>query len=239
MSQAYPVVFALGCLAGLCWLAVRRGVLPEANGAAFLAAVFALALGLAGARLGFAALHWPYYSQHPQEVLWVWQGGLSWVGGAVGAVAAVGAFAWIRGLRFASLADALALPALAVALAAWAGCFLDGCIYGLRTPGGPLLPPAPDLFGVVAPRWPTAALGMIAAGLLLSSMLAREARPMPSGLRAAAALGGVGLIAFALSFTRGDPALLLGGLRIDTVGAVAVLLIAASFAAGQARHRWR
>jgi len=239
VSQAYPVFFALGCLAGLCWLALRRGVQTEASAAAFMAALFALALGLAGARLGFAALHWPYYSQHPQEILWLWQGGLSWVGGAVGVVAAVGAFARVRGLSFASLADAVALPALAVALAAWTGCFLDGCVYGLRTPAGPLFPQAPDLFGVVAPRWPTAALGVIAAGVLLSVMVALGSRPMPSGLRAALALGGVALIAFALSFTRGDPVLLIGGLRIDTVGAAAVLLIAAIFAATRARESWR
>jgi len=62
---------------------------------------------------------------------------------------------------------------------------------------------------------------------------------MPSGLRAALALGGVALIAFALSFTRGDPVLLIGGLRIDTVGAAAVLLIAAIFAATRARESWR
>ncbi len=239
MSQAYPVVFALGCLAGLGWLAVRRGVVPEANLAAFWAAVFALAMGLAGARLGFVALHWPYYSQHLQEILWVWQGGLSWAGGAVGALAAVGIFAWARGLSFASLADAVALPALVIALAAWAGCFLDGSVYGFQTLVGPLFPPAPDLFGVVAPRWPTAAVGMIATGLLLSGMVLLDSRPMPSGLRFAIALGGVSLIALAMSLTRGDPAMLIGRVRIDTIAAAAVLLIAGGFAVGRARIRWR
>jgi len=234
VSQAYPVVFSLGCLAGLTWLAMRRAGSVEGNAAAFTAALLALALGLIGARLGFAVLHLPYFRSHPQEILWLWEGGLSWVGGALGAVAAVGVSAWVRRMEFPALADAVALPALVVALAAWAGCSLDGCVYGLRTPAGPLSPPAPDLFGVVAPRWPTAAAGMIATGLLLSSMLVLDARRMQPGMRATIALGGVALIAFGLSFTRGDPVLLIGGARIDTVAAAGVLLLAGSFAAARA-----
>ena len=234
MSQAYPLVLSLGCLAGLTWLAMRRARSVEGNAAAFMAALLALALGLTGARLGFAALHLPYYRSHPQEILWVWQGGLSWVGGALGAVAAVGVTAWVRRMEFPALADALALPALVVALAAWAGCSLDGCAYGFRTPGGPLFPPAADLFGVVAPRWPTATAGMIATGLLLAGMLVLDARRMRPGLRAAIALGGVALIAFGLSTTRGDPVLLIGGARIDTVAAGGVLLLTGSFAAARA-----
>ena len=234
MSQAYPVVFSLGCLAGLTWLAMRRAGSVEGNAAAFTAALLALALGLIGARLGFAVLHLPYFRSHPQEILWLWEGGLSWVGGALGAVAAVGVSAWVRRMEFPALADAVALPALVVALAAWAGCSLDGCVYGLRTPAGPLSPPAPDLFGVVAPRWPTSAAGMIATGLLLSGMLVLDAHRIRPGLRTAIALGGVALIAFGLSFTRGDPAVLIGEARIDTVAAAGVLLLAGSFAAARA-----
>ena len=167
MSQAYPVVLALGCLAGLGWLALRRDVSAQSQSHVFAAAILALALGLAGARLAFAALHAPYFLERPLEVIWVWRGGLSWVGGAVGALAAIGVYATARRLRLAALADALVIPALAVALAAWTGCLLETCVYGIPLSPGPFAQPTADLFGVVQPRWPTAAVGMIASGLLL------------------------------------------------------------------------
>lgn len=229
MSQAYPVVFGLGCLAGLGWLARRRGVSSADQADAFPAGVLALALGLAGARLGFAAVHAPYFLDHPFELLWVWEGGLSWVGGAAGGLAAVGVASRLRRDAAGRLADALALPALIIALAAWTGCFLEGCVYGMSVPAGPLSPPAPDLFGVVAPRWPTAAVGMTSSGLLLSAFILLEGRPLPTGSRAALALGGTALIALVLSLTRADPVLLVSRYRIDTVAAAAVLVASVLF----------
>src|SRR3989304_4152711 len=112
VSQASPVVLALGCLAGLGWLALRRGVSAEVEVHSFPAALLALALGLVGARLAFGALPGPHFVGNP--------------------------------------------------LAAGAGCLRDECVYGILVAPGPLAPAGTDLFGVVAPRWPTAAAGMIA-----------------------------------------------------------------------------
>jgi phosphatidylglycerol:prolipoprotein diacylglycerol transferase len=226
VSQAYPVVLALGCLAGLGWLALRRGVSVQAELDSFWAACFALAAGLVGARLVFAALHGAYFLEHPLEVAWLWQGGLSWVGGAAGAAAAVGLYAGLRRLHLAPLADALTLPLLIVALSAWTGCLLESCVYGLPVAAGPFAPPSEDLFGVVKPRWPTAAVGMIACGLLLSAFTLLEGRPLSPGLRAALAVVGIAAIALGLSFTRADPTLEFGGFRIDSWGAAAVMALA-------------
>ena len=226
MSQAYPVVLALGCLAGLGWLALRRGVSPQAEVDSFWAACGALAAGVVGARLVFAALHGAYFLQHPLEVAWLWQGGLSWVGGAAGAAAAVGLYAGLRRLRLAPLADALTLPLLIVALSAWTGCLLETCVYGVPLSPGPFAPPSGDLFGVVKPRWPTAAVGMIASGILLCALTLLEGRPLPPGRRAAVAVLGIAAIALGLSFTRADPSLEFGGFRTDSWGAAAVLALA-------------
>ena len=222
MSQAYPVVLALGCLAGLGWLALRRGVSAEA----FPAALLALALGLIGARLVFAVLHGAYFLAHPGEVAWVWQGGLSWAGGALGVLAAVGLYAIVRRLRLAPLADDIVLPALAVALASWTGCFLENCVVGLPVPAGPLALASPDLFGVVAPRWPTAAVGMIATGAMLCAFLLLDGKKIGPGQRAVSALAGVAAIGLGLSFTRADPMLRIGVLRLDSFGAALLLILA-------------
>jgi prolipoprotein diacylglyceryltransferase len=230
VSQVYPVVLALGCLAGLSWLALRRGVAAEAEGQAFPAALLALALGLVGARLGFAFLHGPYFLGRPLEVVWVWHGGLSWVGAALGALAAVGLYAAFRRVRLAPLADALVLPALAVALAAWTGCLLEECVYGIPIQAGPFAPPAADLFGVVMPRWPTAAVGMIASGALLCAFLLLDGSAIGPGQRAVAALAGLAAVGLGLSFTRADPALMIGALRVDALGAALLLILAGALA---------
>jgi phosphatidylglycerol:prolipoprotein diacylglycerol transferase len=227
VSQAYPVVLALGCLAGLGWLALRRDVSAQAQPHAFTAALLAVALGLAGARLTFAALHAPYFLERPLEVIWVWRGGLSWVGGALGALAALGIYAVARRLRLAALADALAIPALAIALAAWTGCLLETCVYGIPLLPGPFAQPTADLFGVVQPRWPTAAVGMTASGLLLCTFLLTENRPLAAGWRAGLALGGIAAIALGLGFTRADPVLTVAGLRLDVLGAALILALGA------------
>ena len=226
VSQAYPVVLALGCLAGLSWLALRRGVSGPDSANPFTAGLLALAAGLVGARLVFTGLHGPYFLSHPLEVAWIWRGGLSWVGGALGALAAVALFAAFRRARLAPLADALALPALAVALAAWTGCLLEACVYGIPVAAGPWAPPAADLFGVIVPRWPTAAVGMIASGALLSVFLVLDGRASAPGRRAIAALAGLAAIGLALSLTRADPALMVGAIRVDTLGAALMLLLA-------------
>jgi hypothetical protein len=59
---------ALGRLAGLSWLALRRGVsAPEEP--TLPAGLVALAAGLVGARLVFAGLHGPYFLSNP-----LWRG---------------------------------------------------------------------------------------------------------------------------------------------------------------------
>jgi phosphatidylglycerol:prolipoprotein diacylglycerol transferase len=226
VDGAYPVALALGCLAGLSWLTLRRGV----SAAAFPVALGALAMGLVGARIGFAVVHGAYFLENPIEAAWVWQGGLSWVGAALGAIVAVALFAAVRRLRLAATADDIVIPALLVALAAWIGCYLDGCVIGLRVPAGPLAPLSPDLFGVVAPRWPTAAAGMIATGALLCGFLLLDGVQIGPGRRAVSALAGVAAIGLGLSFTRADPMLRIGALRLDSLGAVLLLVLALGLA---------
>lgn len=225
-----PVVLALGCLAGLLWLALRRANPGEAAGRQFGAGLAALTAGLVGARLGFVAVHLPYFLDHPVEIVWVWEGGLSAAGGALGAVCGLSLYAAARRQGLRPLADAVTVPALGVALAAWVGCTLEGCVYGMNVVAGPLATLSPDVFGMVAPRWPTAAVGMVTSGALLAGFLQTERRSWPPGLRAALALAGVAATSLALSFTRADPALLLGGVRVEAAG-MAVVLALASLAA--------
>lgn len=234
VSQAYPVVLAFGCLAGLGWLVARRTSTTGGKDETLEAALAGLALGLIGARAGFVALHLPYFRRHPAEALWIWEGGLSWVGGAIGAILAVTAWARLRKANLPALADGVALPAALIALAAWIGCFLDRCMVGIPVNPSPMALPAADLFGTVAPRWPSAGVGMIGAGILAAGVFLLQDRRLPPGLLAATVLSGLAALGLILSFTRADPSLLLLGLRLDSIGALGVLGV--GIAAGV--HSW-
>lgn len=231
MSHAYPIVFALGTLAGLVWLLLidprlqRRGTPPDPDSAARLrvdAGLAALACGLAGARLGYLATHASYYSTHLGEALRFSDGGLSWVGGALGALAGLGATAAVRRASPWPLADALAIPAVFVAAAAWSGCLLDGCAFGRTAAWSGLSPLAPDFYLSRLPRWPTQLLGVLITTALLLGLLWLEPKAGQPGLLACAALVGLGLSGLALSFTRGDPVPLWSGIRLDALGALGI-----------------
>jgi phosphatidylglycerol:prolipoprotein diacylglycerol transferase len=232
LQDAYPLLFALGAAAGLLWSGLVPGGQSPRKGnqispvQALDAGLVALATGLVGARAGYVASTWGYYSQRPQEALWFWQGGLGWTAGAAGAVLGLGLYSGISHRPFWSLADRLAIPAVLLALAAWVGCLLDGCSYGFRTAAGPLTPPAPDLLGNLAPRWPTQAAGVVASLAALAGLIGLGGRPLPPGVLACLSLTAVAAISVALSVTRADPTRMLWGMRLDGLASGAVLAAA-------------
>ncbi|NIS83120.1 MAG: hypothetical protein GTO14_23615 [Anaerolineales bacterium] len=234
MTNAYPLVFTLGVLSGLLWL----GLANSNSGRSSLrrsgvdqrilridAGLSALVGGLVGARAGFVLLHWDYYLGRPAEMLWFWQGGLTWVGGAVGALLGLVLYTAFTGHAFWPLVDALSLPGAMVALSAWTGCLLDGCAFGRQTSTGPWISPTEDMFAGSANRWPTQSVGLLYSILVLATLYWLSDRGMKEGMLGSLGLSMIAGGALALSFTRSDPALLLMGFRLDTVGSAIVLLI--------------
>ncbi|MCX6070488.1 MAG: prolipoprotein diacylglyceryl transferase [Chloroflexi bacterium] len=130
MRNTFPILFALGTLAGLLWLLlgdpIRRlsGRWRDLDAAAYLrldAGLATLAAGLVGARLAYVGAHWDYFASHLAEAFTFSAGGLSWVGGALGAMAGLAAFAALRRAPLWVLADSLALPAALLAAVSWGG----------------------------------------------------------------------------------------------------------------------
>lgn len=231
MESAYPLLFALGVLGSLLWLAWRG---PDLEAPRRLdGALCALVGGLVGARLGFVITHLDYYLTRPVESLWFWQGGLSWAVGAAGALIGLAIYASTSHQSIWLLADTLAVPAAVVALVSWTGCLFDGCAYGRRTDLGLFTPASPDQFGWISPRWPTQIVGMVTsiAALLLATWL--QSQRITSGLAAALVMACISASALGLAFARADPVPMLWGLRGDAVGSAAVLLV--SFALITAR----
>lgn len=219
MGQGYPFLLAAAGFASLIWIGRQPATRVEAG-------LIVGAGGIVGARLGFVALHASYFGAHPIEAAWLWQGGLSWVGAAAGAAAGVVLAARATSISPWVLADALCVPAAVLSLACWTGCLVDACSYGRRVGEASWAPEAYDAFGVVARRWPTQALGMILSGTLLAGLL-RPAGAWPAGLSGSVTLAALAAINTILSLTRGDPSLLIGGWRVDTVAGAAVFITAA------------
>ncbi|MFO6464128.1 prolipoprotein diacylglyceryl transferase [Jannaschia sp. KMU-145] len=65
-----------------------------------------------GGRLGYVIFYQPaYYLQNPSEILAVWQGGMSFHGGAAGTAIAVTVYAWRHGIPMLSILDIASLVA--------------------------------------------------------------------------------------------------------------------------------
>jgi len=129
--RSYGLMVVVGFALGL-WRAMRVGpkyrVAPERI---YDLALVALLSGVVGARLAYVLLN--HETETLRDLPAVWNGGLSFHGGVVFAVAAAAIYARLTRLSFWSCADLLA-PSVAIGYAfARIGCFLNGCCYGAPT----------------------------------------------------------------------------------------------------------
>jgi len=142
--HTYGVLIAVAFVAGIA-LAVREARRTGFDEEAVLDMGFwSLVSGMVGARIYFILVNWKeYFVDHPwvtvtlksstikvPAVLAVWQGGLVFYGGALGAVLTFFLFARKRGLPYGRFADIL-IPSLPVGHALGRlGCFAAGCCWG-------------------------------------------------------------------------------------------------------------
>jgi phosphatidylglycerol:prolipoprotein diacylglycerol transferase len=132
--RSYGALLVIGFLLGL-WRATRvskRYGIPSSQ--VVDACVTVLLAGIVGARVLYLLLSVPHAGWGVfSEFLRVWEGGLSFHGGLIGATAALAVYVKIKRIPFLKFADLLA-PSLAIGYAfARIGCFLNGCCYGVPT----------------------------------------------------------------------------------------------------------
>src|SRR3954463_2709221 len=159
-----PIAFSIGPLAvrwyGLMYLAgfaigwwraprrIARGMAPVTR-AQLDDMVFYTLLGvILGGRLGYVLFYKPaYYLSHPLEIFFVWQGGMSFHGGLLGVMAAMGFAAWRHHIAYLGITDFVA-PLVPLGLAAGRmGNFINGELWGRVTtlPWGMVFRNAGDL----------------------------------------------------------------------------------------------
>ena len=154
-----------------------------------------------GARLGYCIIYdLSYYFHSPLQVLALWEGGMSFHGGALGVLIA----GWIYALRknkpFLMLAD---LGALATPLGLFfgrIGNFINGELYGRPTkvPWGIVFPGAGE-----HPRHPSQLYEAFFEGVMLFAILLwLSKRRVPQGFLLGTFLFGYGVFRFFLEFFR-------------------------------------
>ena len=159
---------------------------------------------IVGGRVGYCLFYKPgYYAAHPVEVLYLWQGGMSFHGGMLGVIGTMALWARRQGRRWLEVTDFIA-PCVPTGLAAGrVGNFINGELWGrLADPGLPWAMVFPGS-GTLLPRHPSQIYQFLLEGLLLFVLLWWYARrPRPVGAVSGAFLLGYGFFRFVAEYFR-------------------------------------
>lgn len=228
MSNVYPLALAAGTIATFLWISLTlppsRSTTPDYNQRGLDAALWAVLLGLAGARTGYVLLHFNYFKLNLQEVTWFWDGGLGWIGGVAGALSGIALFALINKQRFWPLADTISVAAPLLGFACWFGCLFDSCAYGKLAQVGFLTPSSTDIFGFEANRWPVQGTGAILQLLIFLFLMNLRRRDLADGVLSTTSLSLISASNLFLYLFRGDSVRLINGMRLDALASIPLLI---------------
>lgn len=132
----YGLMYLIGLTAA--YFLIKRTVaakgLPLESGHVYDMVFFAAIGVFLGGRIGYTLFYnFPYYSRHPEKILAVWEGGMSFHGGLIGTIVMLIWFAKKRGLPVYTVAD-LAAAVTPIGLGfGRIGNFINGELYGRAT----------------------------------------------------------------------------------------------------------
>ena len=213
----------------LALVIAQRNARREGFSSTWVLEAFALMVPLAllSGRVFQWILSAEYYRERPEQWLNFGDGGLSFVGVALGGLAGLWLWSRRRRVAWSRAADAAALPITLVACGAWLGAFTRGSQYG--SPADNLIAlELHDLYGVVDLRWPTQLLAAVWCAMLGLGLLMMQERSKDSThVRTILFLSLYSMGMFILDFTRGDPSIYILGFRpTQWLYLVIILLIA-------------
>ena len=143
----YGVLVALGFMAGISW-SVHEAKIAGVNPNRVLDLAFYIILSaLVGSRVLYIMTEWQRYLSQPLDVFKIWEGGLIFYGGLIGALLVSYFYMKRHKMPFLRTADFF-MPGVALGhTIGRLGCFMAGCCYGGRAPEG-------SPWGVVFPSNP-------------------------------------------------------------------------------------
>ncbi len=133
----YAMAYIVGLVLG--WRYVRRlcaypphPMTPEQADDLLTWATLGVVLG---GRLGYVLFYQPmHYLTHPQEILFVWQGGMAFHGGALGVIAALWLFARKHKLSFLRIGDVVCAAVPIGLMLGRIANFINGELWGRAAP---------------------------------------------------------------------------------------------------------
>lgn len=154
-----------------------------------------------GGRLGHVLFYQPeYYLAHPLQILYVWEGGMSFHGGFIGVISAMWFYARRVGISWLTVMDFIA-PLVPLGLGfGRLGNFINGELWGRPTdaPWGMVFPKVDDLA-----RHPSQLFELALEGLALFALIwLFSSKPRPCGAVSGVFLLGYGVLRFLVEFTR-------------------------------------
>lgn len=220
---AFSLLLGLGAAAGLAW-----AIWPQNERRAWGligASLCSLAGALVAGRAVYVLLRWPYFWAHPAESFQFQLGGLEWPGAFAGGLIFLAIYAWLNRQSFPTLADSLVPQLMLISLAAWIGCWLDGCAYGPESLAWWSLP-IRDEWGSLGWRFPTQMLAALLTIALLWLADGLRIRLQAPGLVFGLSVFGLMAVIFASSFLRADAGIFWNNLRLDAWAAIGFGLLA-------------
>ena len=156
-----------------------------------------------GARLGYCLIYGDgYYLEHPQKIIAVWEGGMSFHGGLCGVVCAGALYAFVYHIPFLTLADLVAIAAPIGLFFGRCANFVNGELYGAET----TWPTGVDFTGDGTMYHPSQLYEALLEGIVLFCILWALSRkrepPRPRGFFLGVFLIGYGIFRILIEFVR-------------------------------------
>ena len=132
--RSWGTMLMVGFGAALAWTAYSARGEGDLRLDDLIDMTIAILIGaIVGARVVSAILNLSDFAEHPEQLLRVWEGGLSFHGGLIGGWIAGSIMVVRRKMGYGRMVDLL-MPSIALGYAITRiGCFLNGCCYGVAT----------------------------------------------------------------------------------------------------------
>ena len=95
--------------------------------------LWAVPIGFICARIYYVIFEWGYFSQHPDQIIAIWNGGIAIYGGLIGGIIVLIIFCHVRMLPIWLMLDIIAPGVMAAQVIARWGNFMNQEAHGIRT----------------------------------------------------------------------------------------------------------